>query len=210
MVAENEVKSQFLVLDVHGMSLRSAMEEFRSLYSAALSLEPRRDIKIIHGYGSSGKAEAGVIGTYLEHYLKIQMRHNVTEVVKISIGAMIVSPRGPLYELSEAESRELEKIVASYRGISDAKATEYRVHQQIILGEDLRAEEVARTPVDIKSQRERAFAKNWQELQSKLSDEIRSEWSKSSQDIHTVTVLAQKIGVPRGRLYAALTGGLRL
>lgn len=84
-------------LDVHGFTVPQAIEAFVGLYNREVAAQTRREIHVIHGYGSSG--EGGAIRDRLRAYLHRFATHLdwiEGETLQRNPGLTVVRPRRPL------------------------------------------------------------------------------------------------------------------
>lgn len=84
-------------LDVHGYTVQQALDAFVNTYNRELARQTRRDIHVIHGYGSSG--EGGVIRDRLRAYLARfadRLDWIEGEALERNPGLTVVRPRRPL------------------------------------------------------------------------------------------------------------------
>lgn len=98
-----------LEIDLHGLTPHQALENFIAVYNAELLNGSRAEIKVVHGYGSTG--EGGKIRSLLRRYL------NQYEPVRVSVftgenqdgnpGYTTVLPRDLLPGLDELLTEEI-------------------------------------------------------------------------------------------------------
>lgn len=93
-----------MVIDLHHMNRNEAIRFFISKYNEAVRSGSKSEIKVIHGYGSSGKG--GVIKKELKSFFDSH-RDYLSYETDANPGATIVKPIRIINELTDLISKEI-------------------------------------------------------------------------------------------------------
>ncbi|NSW52689.1 MAG: Smr/MutS family protein [Anaerolineae bacterium] len=117
-------------IDLHGMTVKEALDTFTAYYNAQLARNDRSEIEVVHGYGSSG--EGGEIRKRLRRLLEghpARVEFRAAERFSTNPGATYVKPILPLPTAADQLQSEIlaycenarteSKVIGKFRRYGD-------------------------------------------------------------------------------------------